>query len=144
MPAVDPKLLCAPERKAQIEAANGVEQLDYIAHLVNDLKITKIRESHVQELKAIAIRGIYPCGINYRNANMHVRIAGSKHNVGVPTMPVLIARRRDEYIACLKAADEAEEAGRLDISKMTAFLTEVLTQQLESALSKFGLKIART
>lgn len=54
----DPKLICPPERKAEIEAENGVEQLDYIAHLVNDLKITKVRESHVQELKGIAIKGI--------------------------------------------------------------------------------------
>jgi Fic family protein len=211
MSSEDPKLICAPERKAEIEAENGVERLDYIANLVNDRKITKIRESRLQDLKAIAIQGIYPCGTSYRNANMHVRLGGSKHQLphesrvpslvvdrlgfvnaegdgagrsalervayalwrlnwihafaggngrtarapaylilciengatlpAVPTMPLLIAKRRDEYIACLVAADDADEAGKMDISKMTMFLREVLTQQLESAVSKFGLKI---
>jgi Fic family protein len=197
MSSEDPKLICAPERKAEIEAENGVERLDYIANLVNDRKITKIRESRLQDLKAIAIQ--------------HVRLGGSKHQLphesrvpslvvdllgfvnaegdgagrsalervayalwrlnwihafaggngrtarapaylilciengatlpAVPTMPLLIAKRRDEYIACLVAADDADEAGKMDISKMTMFLREVLTQQLESAVSKFGLKI---
>lgn len=62
--------------------------------------------------------------------------------LGVPTMPVVIAKRRDEYIACLTAADDADAAGKIDISKMTMFLREVLTEQLESAISKFGLKIS--
>lgn len=33
--ADDLKLVCLPEEKAQKEADNGVEQLDYIADLVN-------------------------------------------------------------------------------------------------------------
>jgi Fic family protein len=187
--------------KAELEAANSVNQLDYIARLVNDLKTNKLRESHIQELKAIAIEGIYPCGPKYRDAFMRVRIVGSDHQLphesriaslvieltdfvnderrsvieraayalwrlnwihpfaggngraaravsylivcmengstlpGVPSMPALIAAQRDKYMSCLRGADEAERRGVLDISAMSAFLEEVLTRQLESAIS---------
>lgn len=77
----DPKLLCAPEDKAQIEASNGVEQLDYIAELVNTYHIEEIRESHLRQLHALAIQGIYGCGGNYRNANVRVEIPGSGHTL---------------------------------------------------------------
>jgi Fic family protein len=199
----DPKLICPLELKPELEAGNSVDQLDYIAHLVNDLKITELRESHVREPKAIAINGIYPCGSKYRDAFMRVRIVGSDHELphesrigslvvelsdfvnnersrrsvieratyslwrlnwihpfaggngrtaravayliiciengstlsGVPSMPALIAAHRDRYMNCLRAADEADRRGGLDISAMAAFLSEVLTQQLESAIS---------
>jgi hypothetical protein len=39
-------LLCAPEAKAQLEARNGVEQLDYITELV-EAGATELRESQV-------------------------------------------------------------------------------------------------
>lgn len=203
----DPKLLCRPEEKAELEASNGVEQLDYITYLVNELKVTDVRESYVRELKRLAIKAIYPCEDQYRNAIMHVRIHGSAHEIphesqvpslvidlvdfvndrrrealeraayslwrlnwihpfaggngrtaralaylivciengatlpGVPSMPALVAQRRDEYVECLVAADRSEKGGKLDLSEMTSFLREVLTQQLESAVAKFGLKI---
>jgi hypothetical protein len=72
--ASDDKLLCPIEEKAQREAKNGVEQIDYIAYLVNEVRIDEIRESHILELHRLAVEGIYPCGGNYRNANMQVRI----------------------------------------------------------------------
>jgi Fic family protein len=187
--------------KAELEAANSVNQIDYIAHLVNDRKIADLRESHIQELKAIAIEGIYPCGSRYRDAFMRVHIVGTDHQLphesrvaslvteltdfvnnkrrtvieraayslwrlnwihpfaggngraaravcylivcmenrsmlpGVPSMPALIAAQRDRYLRCLRAADETERGGALDISAMSAFLEEVLTRQLESAIS---------
>jgi Fic family protein len=54
---------------------------------------------------------------------------------GVPSMPALIAAQRDRYMSCLRAADEAQRRDVLDISAMSAFLEEVLTRQLESAIS---------
>lgn len=77
----DDKLLCPPEEKPQREARNGVEQLDYIAYLVNELKIEQPRESQIQELHRLAIEGIYPCGGTYRNARMRVKIQGSAHKL---------------------------------------------------------------
>jgi Fic family protein len=74
-------LLCPPERKAELEARNAVEQLDYIAYLVNRLGLRQIRESHIRELHAIAIKDIYPCGGKYRNATMRVKIDGSRHEL---------------------------------------------------------------
>lgn len=36
-------LLCKPEEKAERETANGDRQLDYIAHLVNEVRIEQVR-----------------------------------------------------------------------------------------------------
>jgi Fic family protein len=72
-------LLCAAADKARIEAANGVAQLDYITHLVTSRGISDIRESHVREFQRIAVRGIYPCGGRYRDANVSIVISGSDH-----------------------------------------------------------------
>lgn len=74
-------MLCAPEEKAQLEAANGVEQVDYISYLVNELGIEEIRESHVLELHRLAVQGIYPCAGHYRDARRKVHIEGSEHEV---------------------------------------------------------------
>jgi Fic family protein len=187
--------------KAELEAANSVNQIDYISHLVNDLKIRELRESQIQEMKAIATEGIYPCGPRYRDAFMRVHMVGSGHQLphesritslvieltdfvndkrhsvieraayalwrlnwihpfaggngraaravcylivcmenrstlpGVPSMPILIAAQRERYMSCLRSADEAERQGTLDIGAMSTFLEEVLTRQLESAIS---------
>lgn len=80
MSQFDP-LLCDPAEKAQLETANGVEQIDYIAHLVNEQRIRDVRESHVLQLHGLAVAGIYPCGGQYRNALRQVRIEGSEHRV---------------------------------------------------------------
>jgi hypothetical protein len=55
----DEKLLCTPEEKPRREAKNGVEQLDYIAYLVNELHVNDVRESFIRELHRLAIEGIY-------------------------------------------------------------------------------------
>jgi hypothetical protein len=70
----DPVLLCAPEQKAELEARNAVDQLDYIAELANVYQVQDVRESHIQQLHELAIKDIYPCGGRYRNAIMHVKI----------------------------------------------------------------------
>jgi Fic family protein len=203
----DDKLLCDPSKKAELEAANGVEQLDYLASLVNDYHITELRESHVLQLQELAVKGIYPCAGSYRDARFHVTIQGSAHKVphesqvpslvrdavdwinkekdsrsaleraayalwrfnwihpfaggngrasraicylvlcmdmgamppGVPTVPVLIYQRREEYVAALHAADAGERnTGEPDLSAMTNLLQDVVTAQLASAIDKLA------
>jgi Fic family protein len=77
----DKYLLCEPADKAQLEVNNGVAQLEYIEHLVNERKISELRSTHVRELKRIAIDGIYPCGDGFRDAFRQVRIEGSRHEL---------------------------------------------------------------
>ena len=91
-------LQCAPGQKAALEARNGVEQLDYLSGLVNDHKIAEIRESHVLALHELAIRGIYPCGGQYRDARSHVHISQSLHKV--PSAALVPGHLRDllDYI----------------------------------------------
>jgi Fic family protein len=74
-------LLCAPEHKPQLEARNGVGQLDYISYLVTNLHIVDIRESYIHEFHRIAVEDIYPCGGQYRDALRRVTISGSEHRV---------------------------------------------------------------
>ncbi len=73
-------LLCDPTRKAELEARNGDDQLDYITELV-DRGARDLRESHVLTLQEIAIREIYPCGGQYRDATKSVVIRNSKHRL---------------------------------------------------------------
>lgn len=73
-------LLCKPEDKATLEARNGVEQIDYITELV-EAGATELRESHVLTLQAIAVRDVYPCGGQFRDATKDVFIQNSKHKV---------------------------------------------------------------
>lgn len=80
-------LMCPPYEKAAKEAANGVEQLDYLSHLVTELKVSAVRESHVLELQRLAIEGIYPCGGKYRDARTEIRISNSEH---VPPEPAFV------------------------------------------------------
>lgn len=74
-------LLCEPSEKDQREADNGVEQIDYITYLIQELKIQQVRESHIIELHKQAIQNIYPCGGQYRDAVRKVTIEGSAHRV---------------------------------------------------------------
>lgn len=200
-------LLCKPEDKAALEAENGANQLDYLAHLVNERRIEQLRESHILELHKLAIQRIYPCGGEYRNALRKVVITGSPHQVphesavrhlicdlvdklnaaasdssaiwraayalwrlnwihpfaggngrtarafsyliicmdmkmilpGVPSMPSLIYEHRDEYVAALRAADEsAIDGAEPDISRMEAFLQDIVTRQLAAAIDRLS------
>lgn len=73
-------LLCAPEEKAEREAANGVDQLDYLVELVvGERAITQIREMHLLDLQKLAVQGIYPCGGTYRDARTRISISDSEH-----------------------------------------------------------------
>ncbi|MEO8704675.1 MAG: Fic family protein [Kofleriaceae bacterium] len=73
-------LLCPPEEKAEREAANGVEQIDYLTDLVvGERSITQIRESHLLDLQKLAVATIYPCGGTYRDARTKITISDSEH-----------------------------------------------------------------
>jgi Fic family protein len=75
----DDALLCSTDQKAEIEAANGVAQIDYLTDLVTSYRAHDLRESHVLQLQAIAVTGIYPCAGTYRDARSKVYISGSEH-----------------------------------------------------------------
>lgn len=204
-------LLCPPAEKAEREAANGVQQIDYLTHLVTELKITEVRESHILELQRMAVDGIYPCGGTYRDARTTIRISGSKHQPpepafvpshvremvdwlnscrttmpaleraayalwrlnwihpfrggngrtsrciayliicidlglmmpGVPTLPTLIYDRRVEYVTALRAADASLREGKeeADLSEMTSYLKDLVTEQLASAITRLASPI---
>lgn len=63
---------------------------------------------------------------------------------GVPSMPTLIYERRDDYITALRAADRsllgAPEDAEPDISVMTAFMQDMLTRQLASAIESLAAR----
>lgn len=76
---------------------------------------------------------------------------------GIPTLPTLIYDRRKEYVAALKAADAslrkaiaAQEAlppeqrdpdPRADLSMMMAYLRDLVTQQMASAITQLASPI---
>lgn len=105
-------LLCDPAKKAELEADNGVKQIEYIDHLVSELQVEHVRESHLLELHALAIEGIYPCGGKYRDATKLVHIAGSEHVLPEPAFIEshvrnaleLLAEKRESWPAVRRAA----------------------------------------
>jgi Fic family protein len=52
---------------------------------------------------------------------------------GRPSMPKLIARRRQSYEQALRAADVAHADGREDLDAMTRLVTETIIEQLQHA-----------
>lgn len=215
-------LLCPPTEQAEREAANGVDQIDYLTELVaGEYSIADIRESHLLDLQKLAVKGIYPCAGQYRDARTTITISDSEHVPpeaafvpshvvelldyinetrdkvpaleraayalwrlnwihpfrggngrtsrcltylilcldlkmmlpGLPTLPSLIYDRRKEYVAALKAADaslrelkaKATEEDRLerraDLSVMTEYIQDLVTQQLASAVTKLASPI---
>ena len=60
---------------------------------------------------------------------------------GVPTVPMLILDRREDYIAALRAADASVDdvdGGSPDLSMMESFVTDVVTRQLASAIDRLS------
>jgi Fic family protein len=58
---------------------------------------------------------------------------------GVPTVPSLIYKRREDYVQALKAADKGDrETGEPSLQQMTTFLNDLVTLQLASAIDKLG------
>lgn len=55
---------------------------------------------------------------------------------GVPSLPTLIYRKRDAYIAALQDADASVRlTGEPDLSTMNAYLQQMMTHQLASAIA---------
>ena len=74
------ELLCAPEDRARLEVANGVEQIDYLSDLLSpERRIQEVRESHILEFNRIAVKGIYTFGGTYRDAGTEIIITDSAH-----------------------------------------------------------------
>ncbi len=67
----DPKLLCEPHEKPRFEAANGLEQIEYIGELVQR-GVTELRESHLLDFHRLAVQGIFPCAGSYRTVPVTV------------------------------------------------------------------------
>jgi Fic family protein len=78
VPTTNP-LLCAEERKAELEARNAIHQLDYIAWAVNKMAAAQLSEGHILELHRIAVHEIYPCAGEYRTVIRQIRMDGSRH-----------------------------------------------------------------
>lgn len=102
-------LLCDPARKAELEARNGDDQLDYITDLI-DRGVRELRESHVLELQSIAVREIYPCGGRYRDTTKGVFIQNSKHQVPDAAFVPSLVRDAIEWINVETARSALERA----------------------------------
>lgn len=85
-------LLCAPHEKAEREAANGVEQIDFLTDLVVHRRQRHLRESHVLALQSLAVQGIYPCGGTYRDARTVISIEGSLHRPPEAALVTMLVR----------------------------------------------------
>lgn len=78
-------LLCRPEEKAELEARNTLNQLEFLTDLVHR-GATEVRESHVRELQRIAVQDVYPCGGQYRDARFQLKISDSTLRPPEPAM----------------------------------------------------------
>lgn len=57
---------------------------------------------------------------------------------GLPILPELIRRNRDEYIEALRSAHATFEAGSLDLQLLHALLTRLLDEQMASVAEEAG------
>jgi Fic family protein len=107
---VDHALICSPAEKAAREAANGVEQFDYLTNLVVNQKLKDVRESQILQLQQIAVTGIYPCAGTYRDARDVISISHSEH-IPPPaaTVKILVSEMVDKL-----ATDRASGVSALD------------------------------
>ena len=65
METQDPKLLCSRSEKAHFEAANGLEQIEYISELIG-AGAEELRERDLLRLHELAVQRIYPCAGSFR------------------------------------------------------------------------------
>lgn len=210
-PSSPSPLLCVPEEKPRLEAANALEQLSYLEYFITRGS-RAIRKADVLQLQQLAVAGIFPCGGKLRTALYSVTVPDSRHQPppavsveghldelldvlndtkrpaldraaialwrfnwihpfpggngrtaralaylvlcidnermlpGVPTIPALIAQRRDGYIDALRAVDE--RARRLEsqslhdvlsdeasLEPMRAYMRRVVNLQMTFGLS---------
>lgn len=67
----DEKLLCSKTDKAEIEAENGIEQVEYIEYEIGR-GVSELREMHLLELHKLAVQNIFPCAGLFRNGGVEV------------------------------------------------------------------------
>lgn len=104
-------LLCDPAQKADLEARNGVEQIDHLSDLVIVQKITEVREGYVRAFHSLAVHDIYPCAGQYRTAGMNVQIQGSKHQIPEAALvPGLVMNMIDKLNGDRETASAIERA----------------------------------
>lgn len=104
-------LLCDPADKPKLEAANGVDQLDFITYLVTERQIVDLRESHVLDFHRLAVKGIYPCAGKYRDALRRVEIRGSMHKVPHEALvPQLVRDMVDEVNGARRSQPAVERS----------------------------------
>ncbi len=77
-PSSPSPLLCTPEEKPRLEAANALEQLSYLEYVL-ERGSRAIRKSDVLQLQQLAVAGIFPCGGKLRTALYAVSVPGSGH-----------------------------------------------------------------
>jgi fido (protein-threonine AMPylation protein) len=81
----DEKLLCKPEKKADLEIANQSDVLEFLEYFVDQGR-TRITEADVLKIHELTIKGIYPCAGLYRDATKEITITGTSHCVSHPAM----------------------------------------------------------
>jgi Fic family protein len=103
----DPNLLCEPSDKPKIEAANGLEQIEYVSDLVQK-GATELRESHLLQLHRLAVQGIFPCAGSFRKVPVTVGPYRPPDAWRVPSLSIeaidWINKNRDKRPALERAA----------------------------------------
>lgn len=93
--------VCSEEEKPKLEAANALEQLEYLRYVVVDQQRRQIRKHDVLELQRLAVTGIYPCAGQLRTALFRVEVPGSGH---VPPAADAVDRHLQELLDVLNDA----------------------------------------
>jgi len=80
----DDKLLCAPEKKSDLEIRNQATVAEYLADFVKHGR-ARITEGVVLEIHGLTIADIYPCAGNYRDALTRIEITDTDHRPAHPS-----------------------------------------------------------
>lgn len=95
-------LLCAAEKKAELEARNALQQLEYLEYLIARGQ-KAIHVSDVLQLQELAVQDIYPCGGNFRDARFEVNLPDSEHR---PPPAALVEHHVRELLDVINAKDQ--------------------------------------
>lgn len=89
-PAGRNPLLCPPEKKAELEAENGANQLELVEDFVSRRGASELTAERIRELHGAAVHGIFPCKGQYRRANQLVRTDTGFEPVSAGSVPALV------------------------------------------------------
>jgi Fic family protein len=107
--AIGDVLLCSIGEKPELEARNGLAQIDYLTYLVVAMGARELRESHILELQKLAIDGIYPCGGEYVDAATDRTISDGDHK------PPHVAHIKNLVTECVDRVNSDRASGRHEI-----------------------------